>query len=178
MYQIKRIENGKRANNHRRVICYSFTTLNMQKNPLQRTHWTWTDISVHVMDKTDMDGWIPQMVSIEALSHSNGLNWWMSNRWENVQWWNNCIRWLSVGYPIELIPQRMDIVSCALVSISYLTIIRYLCITCTVLILSSHILHCSIGNHPLHTTLLVWYSYGICPAEVSFIRCFVCYMSV
>ena len=63
-------------------------------------------------------------------------------------------------------PKRMHLVLNALVSISYPAVIRYLCSTCGVCILSPYVLYGLTGSCPLHTPLLERYSNGICLVHV------------
>ena len=60
-YWTKRIGNRQRAESHWIVIRWFgclFTILSMHKTP-QCIHHTSTDINIHVTDKADIDGWLP-----------------------------------------------------------------------------------------------------------------------
>ena len=57
--------------------------------------------------------------------------------WKNARWWNNCILWWSIGYPVDGdSPQENDLISCALVSISYPAVT--VSITCVVLLQNTY----------------------------------------
>ena len=71
-YQSKRIGKGQRVDNHQRVICW-LSVRNFEHNTLQQIHCTSTDINIHVTDKTDMDGWVPndQWITIYGIHYSS-----------------------------------------------------------------------------------------------------------